>query len=283
MKKYNEEITPVDYGPDAIKTASYKIKKGQYAIRMHWHDRMEIIYLHSGEVKVGYEDNVTTLRSGEMYIVPPRIPHSGICMSEEALWDVLMFDIRSFYNSVPLSARTLTPIFEGKTKFKMILKDTETAECYQKIMSLSNKNSFESIACIYRLIDLLLKHAVIETGESAKSSRSIEEALEFIKENLDKELTTKMLSKKFGYCEEHFCRLFKEITKVTPTCYIKINRLNKAVNLLSTTKLSISEISSLCGFNEPNYFTRCFKAHFGKSPTEYTKTDMPEKITHSLF
>ena len=65
---------------------------------------------------------------------------------------------------------------------------------------------------------------------------------------------------------------------MTPTTYIKINRLNKAVNLLSTNNYSVSEVASLCGFNEPNYFTRCFKAHFGKSPTEYKKIEKAEKI-----
>ena len=278
MKKYEEELAPVKYGANAIRTASYKIGKGQNAMRMHWHDRMELIYLHSGEIKVGYEDNVNVLKSGEIYIVPPRIPHSGMCLSDEARWDVLMFDIRSFYNNVPLSKQMLVPIFEGKMKFKMILKNDEIARCYQKIMSLGDKNSLESIAQIYKLIDLLLKHALIGTEEITKSSRTMEEAIEYIKENLDKDLTTKLLSEKFGYCEEYFCRLFKEITKVTPTNYIKINRLNKAVNLLSTNNYSVSEVSSLCGFNEPNYFTRCFKAHFGKSPTEYKKIEKAEKI-----
>ncbi len=278
MKTYKEELTPVDYGPSAIKTASYRIKKDHYALRMHWHDRMELIYLNSGELEVGYGNNIQVLHSDEIYIIPPRIPHSGICKSEEAQWDVLMFDIRSFYNNVPLNSDTLVPIFEGKTKFKMILNNSETGNCFKRLMRLVNENSFESIAQIYCLIDLLLKHALLEIGEETKSSYVIDEVLEFIKENLDKELTTKTLSKKFNYSEEHFCRIFKEATKVTPTNYIKINRLNKAINLLSTNNYSVSEVSALCGFNEPNYFTRCFKSHYGKSPTEYRKIEKAEKI-----
>lgn len=278
LKKYNEELTPIDYGPSSIKTATYRINRGQYALNLHWHDRMELIYLQKGELEVGYENNTHILHSNEIYIIPPRTPHSGICKSETAQWDVLMFDIRSFYNNVPLSCDTLIPIFEGNTKFKMTSDNKETIDCYKKIISLANKNSFESIVQIYRLIDLLLKHSVLEIGDGIKSNHIIDEVLTYIKDNLESDLNTKALSEKFGYSEEHFCRLFKESTKVTPTNYIKINRLNKAVNLLSTTDYSIGEISALCGFNEPNYFTRCFKAHFGKSPTEYTKIEKPEKI-----
>ncbi len=278
MKTYKEELTPVDYGPSAIKTASYKAKRGHYALTMHWHDRMELIYLHSGELEVGYGGNIHTLHSNEIYIIPPRTPHSGICISEEARWDVLMFDIRSFYNNAPLCSDTLVPIFDGKTKFKMILSNSEALDCCKRLTYLVNNNSFESIAQVYRLIDLLLKHALLEIEEGPKSIYVIDEVLEFIKENLDKELTTKLLSQKFNYSEEHFCRLFKEATKVTPTNYIKINRLNKAINLLSTNNYSVSQVSALCGFNEPNYFTRCFKSHFGKSPTEYRKIEKAEKI-----
>lgn len=279
MKKYEEELAPVKYGANAIRTASYKIGKGQNAIPMHWHDRMELIYLKSGKLKIGYEENIQVLHSGEIYIIPPKTPHWAMCLSEKAYWDVLMFDVRYFYNTVPLSCDILPTIFDGRAKFKMSLKSDETAECYQRLIEAANKNTFESVALIYRLIDLLFKNALLEVGENVtKGKYVIEEALEFIKENLDKDLNTKFLAEKFNYSEEHFCRLFKESTKVTPTNYIKINRLNKAVNLLSTNNYSVSEVSSLCGFNEPNYFTRCFKAHFGKSPTEYKKIEKAEKI-----
>lgn len=278
LKNYKEELAPINYSPNAIKTASYSIKKGKNAIVMHWHDRMEVVYLKSGQLKIGYENNIQILHSNQFYIIPPRTPHSAICLSEIAYWDVLMFDIRSFYNKVPLSGDTLAPIFDGRAKFKMTLENKETADCYQRLMSAANNNSFESIALIYCLIDLLLKHALLEIGEGIKNRHVIEEALTYIKENLDKELTTKFLSKKFSYSEEHFCRLFKEATKVTPTNYIRINRLTKAVHLLKSTDHSISEISALCGFTEPNYFARCFKSHFGYSPTEYMKIEKPKKI-----
>ncbi|MBR2044382.1 MAG: AraC family transcriptional regulator [Clostridia bacterium] len=274
MKKYEEELAPVKYGANAIRTASYKIGKGQNAIPMHWHDRMELIYLKSGKLKIGYEENIQALHSGEIYIIPPKTPHWAMCLSEKAHWDVLMFDIRYFYNTVPLSCDILPTIFDGRAKFKMTLKSDETAECYQRLIEAANKNTFESVALIYRLIDLLFKNALLEVQENVtKGKYVIEEALEFIKENLDKDLNTKFLAEKFNYSEEHFCRLFKESTKVTPTNYIKINRLNKAANLLKGCNHSISEVSALCGFNDHNYFTRCFKAHYGITPTEYIKRE----------
>lgn len=273
LKKYTEELTPVTYGANAIKTASYSIKKDGLAIPMHWHDRMELIYLKSGKLKIGYEENIQVLHSGEIYIIPPKTPHWAMCLSEKANWDVLMFDVRYFYNTVPLCCDILPTIFDGRAKFKMILNNKETVDCYQKIIHSANDGTFESIAQIYLLLELLLKHALIEISDSVKSAYVIEEAIAYIKDNLDKELSTKEISAKCNYSEEHFCRLFKEATKLTPTNYIKINRLTKAVYLMRNEKHSISEIAVLCGFNDHNYFSRCFKAHFGKTPTEYIKTE----------
>ena len=45
------------------------------------------------------------------------------------------------------------------------------------------------------------------------------------------------------------------------------------MNLLNQNKYNISEISALCGFSDPNYFTRCFREFFGVPPTRMQKND----------
>ena len=50
-------------------------------------------------------------------------------------------------------------------------------------------------------------------------------------------------------------------------------RLESAKQLLSTSSLSMKEISQLSGFSSPEYFCRCFTASFGISPTDYRQQD----------
>jgi AraC-like DNA-binding protein len=45
-------------------------------------------------------------------------------------------------------------------------------------------------------------------------------------------------------------------------------RMKKAAELLVTTQLNVSEVSYKVGINDPFYFSKCFKAQFGKTPSQ---------------
>ena len=60
----------------------------------------------------------------------------------------------------------------------------------------------------------------------------------------------------------------KLLTNQSPTDFIKIVRLDHASDLLQMKKYSVTEISELCGFSSVGYFSKVFKKHFGKSPTD---------------
>ncbi len=60
----------------------------------------------------------------------------------------------------------------------------------------------------------------------------------------------------------------KALTDTSPTDFIKIVRLNHALELLRSRKYSVTEVSEMCGFASVGYFSTVFKKHFRKSPTE---------------
>ena len=60
----------------------------------------------------------------------------------------------------------------------------------------------------------------------------------------------------------------KSLTDQSPTDFIKVVRLNKAIELLRSKKYSITEVSELCGFASVGYFSTVFRKHYGKSPTQ---------------
>jgi len=59
------------------------------------------------------------------------------------------------------------------------------------------------------------------------------------------------------------------ITNYSANEYIKNYRLQVALKYLRETDLSISAISYNLGFNDPAYFTNCFKKMFKVSPSAY--------------
>lgn len=71
--------------------------------------------------------------------------------------------------------------------------------------------------------------------------------------------------------EGHFIKTFKELTGKTPHQYKTSVAINKAINLLDTSNLNISEIADILGFEDSLYFSRIFKKEVGLPPTHFRK------------
>jgi signal transduction histidine kinase/DNA-binding response OmpR family regulator/ligand-binding sensor domain-containing protein len=74
-----------------------------------------------------------------------------------------------------------------------------------------------------------------------------------------------------GLGRTNFYRKIKGLTGHSPNEYLRIVRMKKAAELLSTTQMNVSEVSYKVGINDPFYFSKCFKAQFGKSPSQFQK------------
>ena len=61
----------------------------------------------------------------------------------------------------------------------------------------------------------------------------------------------------------------KALTNHTPKNFLKSFRLKRAVQLLETGKLNVSEVAYRVGFNEPKYFSKVFQKEYGCNPSEY--------------
>jgi len=62
----------------------------------------------------------------------------------------------------------------------------------------------------------------------------------------------------------------KAFTDQSPMDFIKLTRLNRAMEMIQENKNTITGISELCGFASVSYFSKVFKQHFGKSPSDFS-------------
>lgn len=74
-----------------------------------------------------------------------------------------------------------------------------------------------------------------------------------------------------GYSVNHFRKLFREEVGLTPTEFVTLRRLDKAVELFQQFKerIPVKEIARQCGYQDPFYFSRQFKNRFKMSPQQY--------------
>ena len=74
-----------------------------------------------------------------------------------------------------------------------------------------------------------------------------------------------------------FFKKVKQVTGMPPHEYIRKVRFTRAAELLKDPTLSISEVAYQTGFEDPNYFSRCFKEYFGVTASQFRKGKMPQE------
>ena len=109
----------------------------------------------------------------------------------------------------------------------------------------------------------------INKGSVDHTHHLIKKALEYIEENYSKDISLDDISKELNLSTYYFSKLFKEEKGENFVEYLTERRVEKAKELMKDPSRSIKEISSECGYSDPNYFSRIFKKNTGMTPTEY--------------
>lgn len=87
-------------------------------------------------------------------------------------------------------------------------------------------------------------------------------------------LSTKEISEYASLSASYACTIFKNETGQTLNQYLTEYRLNKARELLSDPRNTVSSVSTMVGYNDSNYFSKAFKKYTGISPTVYREGRM---------
>ncbi len=87
----------------------------------------------------------------------------------------------------------------------------------------------------------------------------------------DSGLNVEDLGKDMGLSRVQLYRKIKALTNYAPNELLRIARLKKAASLLASSDMTVAEIGYEVGFSSPSYFAKCYREHFGESPTDYIK------------
>lgn len=85
----------------------------------------------------------------------------------------------------------------------------------------------------------------------------------------ESELNVEELGREMGLSRSQLYRKIKALTNYSPNELLRMVRLQKSLELINTSELSVSEIAYRVGFTSPSYFAKCFKDYYDKSPTDY--------------
>lgn len=108
--------------------------------------------------------------------------------------------------------------------------------------------------------------------KKSQAEEYIQKVYKYINKNYMKDIKIKELAKEISVNQNYLIRIFKEKTNLTPNQYLNDVRLFHARQMLTETSYKNYEIAFACGFNNPSYFSECFKKKFSLTPSGYRKS-----------
>ncbi|MBK8807389.1 MAG: response regulator [Bacteroidales bacterium] len=110
---------------------------------------------------------------------------------------------------------------------------------------------------------------VFDDTEEDKFIKSVSKVLEL--HYSDSQFSVEKFAVEMGYSRSQLFRKLKAVLDISPVEYLKVYRLKRAKELLAVSGKRVSEIAYEVGFNDPMYFSSCFKSYYGQSPNSFSK------------
>lgn len=145
------------------------------------------------------------------------------------------------------------------------------ASCYAR------KNDMENIMLQSLLLKLI--YSLCEETPNFKNlnyssftnKQIANKVIAYINDNLVENLSLETIAKQVSLSPNYLHNIFKKATGKTIRTYIEERRIDKSLNLLSTTNKSLTEIAVECGFSSQSYYSYVFKKRMNSTPREYVK------------
>ena len=216
------------------------------------------LFFIKGECVYEFDDKKITCTAGTVIYLPSESNHVLKLMSP---------DIEFFRVDFTIRVKGEFVLFSNKP-FKMT--DAFSKDCLDAVDQLNNLCLYSNDN-ILKMQKLLYIFDCLRKGGKREKKGKIYPASVYIAEHFAEPLNCNELAKLCYLSTSQFYNLFTKQFKMTPLQYRDKLVVEKAKVMLKLEEVTISEIAEILGFADVAYFSRFFKKHVGKSPSEFAK------------
>jgi len=229
-------------------------------------DSYEIIFMHEGIAYI-YEDGIEyTLKKNDILVLEPGKLHYGFKESKE------------FVSFSWIHFKTTKENYKNLPKHMQITEPYILKNLLSQCLHTANTPSYDRICCDLYTALIIEEILTLEKATGFSGKYLSVQIKEWIRVNIEKDITVGMIAKEMGYHENHISRVFKSAYSVGIKEYIADMRLENIKNLLSTTLYTIKQIAHMLSFKSENHLIKFFKYHMNMTPTEYRNTYVNTRI-----
>lgn len=289
-------LVPVQSFADTLVGPRFGIRSQKMAAgdrRLHRHDYFEILFfVASGAPQRIYLRDCLS-RRGSIFFISPMTPHQPRFGPDDACY-VIYFDLAYLHRghaSLQVGPETLARLpelapFLFQHDIDYALTDAQV-ELLQGLCERMLREQHEPRACSQEVIRANLTLLLAEVSQSYEADiralmrkqlptgggeRHVQRALDFIERHLAEKLTLSQAAEAAAVSPNYLATLLKRETGQTFVELVTGRRMDKACELLSYTRLRVSQVGDAVGFFDVDYFCRRFKQVMGCTPMDYRAT-----------
>lgn len=207
-------------------------------------------FAHATEAAPGRETHMT------LYVDPGYVKRQG------QMHGYRDFDNRADRSGIWQASETLESILRLHDQ----LQAGTSAEAFQHQLPHLNHLLFEECARV-----IACQQAQPQPGEKQRQALLVADIQRYVREHLERDLSIDAIGREFHLSRRHLTRIFKAATNETLVDFTNRTRVETAARLLSSTPLSILDISLAVGLDSPSYLARLFQRYLGLSPSTLRK------------
>lgn len=237
----------------------------RYRISRTNNDMFIFEYILSGSGYLEVNGHTYNVSANDVYIIEPGQDHVYYSNPKNPFKKIWI----NFYSDL------FYEIFKSfKLSGKIVFKNTNTLELFEKIQSIKKVSNFSDDLC-YDIAPILFEilcnlarnhNTLVNVSKTAKLVKN------YIDENIYFNIKIEDATEKLNLSKAHIIREFTKNYGISPYNYLIEQKIAIAKKMLILHNMNVSEISNQLGFEDPNYFSKLFKKKVGVSPLQYRKS-----------
>lgn len=246
---------------------------------IHWHDEAEFIYVLRGDIDYLVDGERFRMQRGEGVFVNSRHLHRILNGTSDCELLCLIFSPMLLCATKYIAVKYVQPILEAGNLSYLFLSDKiewqkavlgHIHSIYQS--SISQDAEMEVIAHVYRLWQALAGNVLLpDLGKVREDDElmRVRMMIEFIQSKYEEPVSLKDICENGNMGKNKCTALFKKYTNMSPVDYLRHYRVEKSMELLKDSDMTVTEIAYATGFSGASFYAETFRKYIGYSPIQY--------------
>lgn len=269
--------------PDLV-TLTFATFDSESRSYMHSHNVAEIMFIVSGDGYLNTLDESYPLKRGTILLINPHILHTETQKTGKPSLEYYVLAI----SNIRFSDADLPVEFGESVDPGRVIRIDSMQDSYSELIGLLDTMQYEMdknepyganviLSCLMLFLSNLIRHAGITLSYPTAQTPSRSSIVEYVKNYIDSYYNTDFkiqdIADKISVSYSLLYHKFVQEIGISPIEY-KLNRqMEEAKTMLKSSDFSVTQISTMSGFNSLAYFIRLFRERTGMTPKNFRKKE----------